>query len=237
MDLAAIFIVGLLGSAHCVGMCGGFVLALSHVHENRRRVLGRQALYFFGKTVTYVALGAVAGWLGRVAGAAMAGMQQALSIGVGVLLVVIGLGLLGVLQRFQGGWLTKPLYQLSMVMGRMLRQQSASAVVGLGMVNGLLPCGLVYGMLALAASTGHPAQGALTMAVFGLATIPALYAVGVAGTMVRPVWRTRLHRIGGILVILLGLLTIARGTSVFDVLLHQGHEGATHQHEHVEPTR
>ena len=87
------------------------------------------------------------------------------------------------------------------------------ALVALGMVNGLLPCGLVYGWLAAAATTGGAATGALTLAVFGLGTIPALALTGVLGGRLRPTSRLRMQRLAGVLVVLVGLLTVARGAS------------------------
>jgi sulfite exporter TauE/SafE len=86
---------------------------------------------------------------------------------------------------------------------------------GLGMLNGLLPCALVYGLLARAAATGNPLDGAVVMAVFGLGTVPALYATGWAGSFFRPARRLWLMRLGGVLVVALGLLTMARGTMAF----------------------
>ena len=128
------------------------------------------------------------------------------------------------------------LSRLPAVLGRLLKRRTHAATFGLGMVNGLLPCGLVYGVLALAAATGSPLRGALTMAVFGVATIPALYLLAMASFLMRPAWRMRLNRISGVLVIVLGLITILRGTPALDPIMHLFHTDHPDHHELVEPT-
>ena len=229
-ELFAVFLLGLVGSAHCAGMCGGFVVALAQMERGPRRLHANQALYYAGKTSAYALLGLVAGGLGATLGAAFASMQQALGLLLGLLLVVIGLGLAGVLRRLDGTRLWMRVPGLSRALGNLIARGGPFAVAGLGLLNGLLPCGLVYGVLALAAASGSAWQGALVMATFGLATIPALYLTSLAGFLARPAWRTRLSRMSGVFMIALGLLTMTRGTDVLDGLLHRGHETpAVHQ--------
>jgi len=223
-ELGAVFLIGLLGSAHCAGMCGGFVMAVTETAGSSQQRRLHQALYFLGKTATYAVLGALAGAFGHALGTLFTGMQNVLSITLGVFLVVIGLGLIGVVKRFEGLRFFSQLSGFSTALSWLLRRPRPASIFGLGLLNGLLPCGLVYGMLAMAAATGSPVQGALTMGVFGLATIPALYLVAIAGSLMRPVWRARFHLASGILVIVLGLITIARGVPG---LLPHGHDGAT----------
>lgn len=234
-DLALVFTIGLLGSAHCVGMCGGFVLTLGHFHAQPGRLQLHQALYFLGKTTTYAFFGAVAGGLGAAMGAALGGMQNVLAIMLGLVLVMLGLSLCGVLHRFEGFRRLAGARWISVALGRLMSRQSGASTFGLGLLNGVLPCGLVYAMLAKAATTGSIGGGALTLAVFGLATIPALYALSLAGFLMRPVWRARLNLVGGILVVLMGALTIVRGTPAA-TLLHSGHGPDASEHvEHHPP--
>ena len=237
-DLVAVFLIGLLGSAHCVGMCGGFVLAVAQGHGGARGAQVHQILYFLGKTLTYALFGAVAGGLGHVIGSVFSGVQDILSIVLGLFLVGIGLGLLGVLRRFEGPRFMARFRKLPAVIGSLLKRRTHAATFGLGMVNGLLPCGLVYGVLALAAATGGPLRGALTMAVFGAATIPALYLLAMASFLMRPAWRMRLNRVSGVLVVMLGLVTVLRGTPALDPIMHLFHnDHGPHpgHHEMVEP--
>lgn len=211
LDLAAVFAAGLLGSAHCVGMCGGFVVWLGA--GARREVAARQAAYFGGKTATYALFGALAGAFGASLADLFGAFGGVVSVGLGAAMVGLGLGLCGV------GWArgTAPggrlAARLSSVIARLLASPRRGALVALGMVNGLLPCGLVYGMLAVAATTGGAATGALTMAVFGLGTVPALALTGVLGGRLRPTSRRRMQQLAGVLVVAIGVLTVARGAS------------------------
>lgn len=220
LDLPLVFAIGLLGSAHCVGMCGGFVVALGHAQQGGPSIHVRQGLYFLGKTATYALFGAAAGAAGAAVGLALSGFQGLLSLALGLVLVVVGLSLTGVLRRlgfaeriagrFAGARM------LGQAVGRLVARGTPGATFGLGMLNGLLPCALVYGLLVRAAAAGTPLGGAVVMAVFGLGTIPALYLTGLAGTrLLSPTRRLWLNRIGGVLVVALGVLTIARGATAF----------------------
>jgi hypothetical protein len=218
IDFSLVFAAGFLGSAHCVGMCGGFVLAASKAPGRTAR-LTRQLLYFAGKTLTYTVLGATVGLAGETVGAAFAGVQDAISIGAGALMLVLGLHLLGVLGRLpaMGTLMHWPPFR---AVSRYLTQTcSAVGALGLGLLNGLLPCGLVYSLLAMAAAAGTMLGGALTMLVFGGATVPALFALAWIGDLLQPDWQHRLHRASGALVIVLGLITVLRGTPGMHLLM------------------
>ncbi|PAP75903.1 sulfite exporter TauE/SafE family protein [Rubrivirga marina] len=208
LDLAAVFLAGLLGSAHCVGMCGGFVALLGV--GGGPAVAARQAAYFAGKTATYAAFGTMAGAAGFALREAFAGLGGVVSVGLGVAMVLAGLAVCGVAWG-RSGLSGRLAARLSPIIGRLVGAGHPGALLALGMVNGLLPCGLVYGMLAVAASSGSAGRGALTMAVFGLATIPALALVGVLGGRLRPARRLTLQRLAGVLVVAMGALTLVRG--------------------------
>lgn len=227
-DLVLVFVIGLLSSVHCVGMCGGFVLAIAGMHDRARGLNVHQALYYTGKTFTYTLLGVLAGAFGSAAAALFSGFQDLLSVALGIALVLVGLSLAGVLRRIRPTSRLAQLNVIPRVLARLLKRPSHASTLGLGAMNGLLPCALVYGMLVKAASTGNILEAALTMAVFGISTVPALYMVAVTGFLARPVWRTRLSRAGGVLVVILGLMTIVRGTPVAGALLHSGHGNAVH---------
>lgn len=221
-EIPLIFAIGLLGSAHCVGMCGGFVLALSQGGGGSSWY--RLWLYFGGKTLTYTLFGVVAGAGGQVLLGMAAGVQTGISLALGLLLVLVGLGLLGLRIRMPGWTGVGEWLPLSRGLAGLLRQNTPWAYLGLGLLNGLLPCGLVYALLAKASVAGSAWAGGVTMAVFGLATIPALTLLGVGGHRLRPAWRYRLHQASGVLVILLGLLTLLRATPALDHIFHlMGH--------------
>ncbi len=219
--LVAALIAGLLGSAHCIGMCGGFVALLGVGSD--RPVAPRQAAYFLGKTLTYAAFGAVAGGAGLALRASVGAFGGAVGLGLGALMVVAGLAVCGVSvgpRRFSTGRLAS---RLGPVVGRLVASERRGALAALGAVNGLLPCGLVYGMLAVAATSGGAAMGALTMAVIGLATVPALAAVGAMGARLRPDRRVWMQRMAGVLVVVMGLLTVARSAGALTPAGHDRH--------------
>lgn len=229
-DLPLVLAIGLLGSAHCVGMCGGFVVALGHAQRGGPSIHVRQSLYFFGKTATYALFGAAAGAAGAAVGLALSGFQGLVSLGLGLVLVVVGLSLCGVLHRLGFAERIAGRFAGARVLGeavrRLVARGTAGATFGLGMLNGLLPCALVYGLLARAAATGSPLGGAAVMAVFGLGTIPALYLTGLFGNLVPPTRRLWLSRVGGVLVVALGVLTMARGATAFGLMDgHAAHAG------------
>lgn len=226
LDLSVVFLIGLLGSAHCVGMCGGFVALLGHTGAPGR-VRHRQAAYFAGKTTAYAVLGALAGIAGGAAGIALSGFQGVLSVALGIVLVLVGLGLCGVLRRLPGAGhvSSRVAARLGPTVRHLVQRDRPGALFGLGALNGLLPCGLVYGMLAKAATTGSAAGGALTLAVFGLGTVPALALVGTVGAFVPPARRLWLQRAGGVLVVALGILTIARTAAALALSVPVGSGG------------
>lgn len=217
-DFSLVFAAGFLGSAHCVGMCGGFVLAVG-TSPRRTVSLMRQVCYFVGKTLTYTALGAAVGFAGATVGSAFAGVQDAISIVAGALMLVLSLHLLGVLKRFKGIGTLMNWPPFRKVARSVMQQHTALGALGLGLLNGLLPCGLVYSLLAMAAATGTLLGGALTMLVFGIATVPALFAFAWIGHGLRPAWRHQLHRMSGVIVMVLGLITVLRGTPVMRILM------------------
>src|SRR5690606_34594939 len=103
---------------------------------------------------------------------------------------------------------------------RLVARGTPGATFGLGALNGLIPCGLVYALLVKAAATGSALGGAAVMATFGLATVPALYLTGLVGHWLPAPKRVWMTRLGGVLVVALGLLTLARGATALDLLTH-----------------
>jgi hypothetical protein len=216
----AIFLGGLAGSLHCVGMCGGFPLALGG--PGRTGNLRRQLLYNFGRLNTLVFIGAVSGGLGAalVAVGPVRTFERVLAIVAGAFMIVVGLEVLGLLAKVteRGALLAQA------TVGRMLsgvmRSSSPAAPLALGVFNAFLPCQLIYAFAARAASTASATEGMLTMLCFGLGTIPAMLSLGLARTLARPSVRAKLSLASGILIIAFGLITLLRG---FDMLPHGEH--------------
>lgn len=227
-EIIGAFVLGFFGSAHCVGMCGAFVMGIGGIARRSGNRAGTLAAYFAGKTLTYVFLGVIAGAVGSIAGSLLADFQAALSIMIGVLLVLVGVALFGFTRwNLPGGRLYAA---LSSRTARLMQRRGMLNMTGLGLLNGLLPCGLVYAALVLAAASGSVVSGGLAMGAFGLATVPALAVVGWSvGWLDRTGLRRYLPQVGAVLVIVMGVLAIARATPVMQ-LLH-GHQGHVETHE------
>ncbi len=240
-----VFLAGLAGSLHCIGMCGGFACALGADGRGRAATLGRHLLYNLGRVTTYCFLGAVLGHLGLLlvghAGEATVASlaQRALALVAGLLMVWAGLQFFGRFRRWSrpgtGGEL------LAQALRALLRSPGPGAPLALGVANGFLPCPLVYAFAAQAAASGGALPGLLTMAAFGVGTFPALLLMGGLGTWLRgrgalpgaaPVaavgrpgavegsWRLHGVRIAGAFLIALGLITFARGIVPLTAHLH-----------------
>ena len=209
MDLYAALVLGLVGGLHCAGMCGPLALALpGRDRSGAAYVLGRLA-YNLGRVVTYCGLGLIFGVVGKSFW--MAGVQRWASITLGLLLI-FGLFLSRKLA------LSKPVVllvqRLKLAMGGLLRRRSLVALGLLGLLNGLLPCGLVYVACAGAAATGGVVSGLEYMAVFGLGTVPVMFVISVSGKLMPTALWLRLVRVVPLSIILLAILLILRGMSL-----------------------
>lgn len=219
-------------SIHCVGMCGGFVAAVGGGGRTVRALCADQLLLQVGKAASYAFLGATAGLFGSalIESAGFAGASRGLAILAGLAIVLAGLTLLGVRRgssdRF-ARW-AAPLWGRVMQPLLALRPQGFPLVVGMAM--GFLPCPLVYAGLAAAAASGSPAVGAALLAGVALGTVPALTFVAFSGALLGSVARRRLALAGGLGLVLVGALTIARG--VFPAHDHSAPapSGAPHHH-------
>lgn len=220
--MLVLLIAGLLASWHCVGMCGGFVLALDRPGAFPWRRMAWQGLFHLGKTGTYVFLGALVGTLGGLWLHApwFAAARAFLAALAGLLMVVAGLQIAGWLKELPVGGLFGPGSAYDRAVRAVVNLRGPTAPVALGALAGFLPCPLVYAFLAAALERGGtlPAMG--VMATLGLATIPALCLVVLMGATLGPRGRARAVRAAGVVVILLGLVTVVRG--VFPEWLHGG---------------
>jgi sulfite exporter TauE/SafE len=183
IDLLGFLALGFLGGfGHCVGMCAPFVLLVSRRFAagdgGRVAALGAQAWYTAGRVTTYAVLGAAAGFVGGVVELAgsLVGLQRAAAVLAGSVLVVeavLGLAGAGPLARTRGGQLFA---RVSAVLGRRIPRHP----FGLGLLLGLLPCGLLYSALIAAVAKVGAAAGALALLAFGLGTAPALLGLSLA---------------------------------------------------------
>ena len=203
------FILGLAGSLHCIGMCGPIALALP-VPPDRSRI-GAALLYNLGRIFTYALLGSCVGFVGQLA--VFAGWQQYLSITCGVFVIVWLL----VPKNTVAGQFQFVSHLTSKLKGQFrffLQRHGMVSYSALGVLNGLLPCGLVYLALAAATAQGSFTQGAFYMALFGAGTFPAMFAVALAPSLFSVSWRANFRKYVQRLAIITGLLLIIRGMNL-----------------------
>ncbi len=209
--VVAAFGLGLAGSLHCVGMCGPLVLALPGGHSAKlsQKLLGRIS-YHLGRSVTYAGMGLFAGVLGKVI--QLNGLQQAVSILLGLLL----LATVFLNSSHVPTWITtRVTLPLQKSLARLLKRPGSRGLFEIGLMNGLLPCGLVYAALAGASLQEGALWGALYMFIFGLGTAPLLFALSLGGLRLsNPRWRPVLNRVIPGVTCLVAVLLILRGMAL-----------------------
>ena len=217
VNLLTIISIAFLGSfGHCIGMCGGIVVAYSTIKINPQSSKVSQSvahlLYSFGRVFTYSILGAIFGALGGVVTYSN-NANGALLIFAGVVMVLAGLSLMGkikFLTLIEHSFSSSSIYKN--VFKSVLNSKSNLSFFILGMLNGLLPCGFVYFFAITAASTADPLYGAMVMAIFGLSTIPAMFGLGFLTSLTSATsFRNMMMSLSSVAVILYGIYTIYAG--------------------------
>ena len=206
IQLWAAFILGLIGSLHCAGMCGPLALALPRVRDSGGSfVLGR-LLYNLGRIATYCAIGLVFGIVGS--SLALGGFQKWLSITLGAILILTMAGF-AFKPVHASGW--KIFAIIRRTFGSLLQKRSHPALFSLGVVNGFLPCGLVYVAAAGAAVAGSVIASIASMAAFGLGTLPIMLALPLLGGQLGFLSRLNARKLVPGMVALMGVLLVLRG--------------------------
>ncbi len=204
------FLIGLLGSFHCFGMCGPIALAIPVPRE--KRVIG-SILYNLGRSLTYVLLGVIFGGIGM--SFEILGFNKYLSIGVGVLmLLAIAIPQINkVLQNryYDSSWMR----WIKKKIGYFFKQRTFSATFSVGVLNGLIPCGLIYAAVAGSLVTSNVLDGAIFMFMFSLGTMPAMFSV-FAIPMFKKLSRFGFNKLIPVLMTFLALIFIYRGIT-FDI--------------------
>lgn len=204
--------LGILSSFHCVGMCGPLVLALPVGHLPRPWKIVAPLMYHAGRIGLYAALGLLFGLMGRRI--YMAGFQQFLSIGLGIMI------LFGVIRdrwgRNRNGSMIagKFLPDLRQWTLKLWKSPSKSKFIWLGMANALLPCGMVYLAIAVALSSGRTADAVVFMASFGAGTLPLLLGISYSGNFISLSFRVEIKKKIPLLIALTAILLILRGLNL-----------------------
>jgi len=217
INILTIISIAFLGSfGHCIGMCGGIVVAYSTIKINPKSSKVSQSvahlLYSFGRVLTYSILGAMFGALGGVV-LFSNNANGILLIVAGIAMILAGLSLMGkikFLTIIEHSFSSSTFYKNTFK--KVLHSKSNLSFFMLGMLNGLLPCGFVYFFAITAASTADPLYGAMVMAIFGMSTIPAMFGVGFLTSLASATsFRNMMMSLSSVAVILYGSFTIYSG--------------------------
>ena len=221
INILTIFSIAFVGSfGHCVGMCGGIVMAYSAKMIDPQATKISQGLahllYSFGRVSTYSILGALFGYLGGVITYSNTANGFML-VFAGFAMFLAGLSLLGKLKfltfiehSFSSSLLYKKTFH------KLLNTKSNVSFFALGMLNGLLPCGFVYFFAITAASTASPLYGAFVMFIFGVSTIPAMFSLGFLASLAKDTrFRALMMKIASLTVLFYGVFTIYKGLGYF----------------------
>ena len=204
------FILGLIGSFHCIGMCGPIAFILPVNKSSKVQTFMGTSLYHVGRLLAYGLIGALFGLLGK--SLYLAGFQQRLSILVGVIMIIVVIIPTRVLGKFR---LSRPFYiligKVKSKLGLYLNKSSGKALFLIGFFNGFLPCGLVYMAVLGSISTGELFNGSIYMVFFGLGTVPMMTGAVYLGNFLKVSVRNKIQKAIPIFVIIIGLLFVLRG--------------------------
>lgn len=201
---------GLLSSLHCVGMCGPIALMLPVNRENTALRIIQTLLYHLGRICSYATLGFVFGIFGK--GLFIAGLQQRLSIIIGILMILYVVLPKNDLEKIR--FLNPAFKIISKIknsLGKLLSNKSKTSFFTIGVLNGFLPCAMIYVALFGALATQDPIQGSFYMILFGLGTVPLMSFVVLISNKLTVATRNKILKLVPVLVIILGILFILRG--------------------------
>jgi sulfite exporter TauE/SafE len=208
--LVSALILGLLGSLHCVGMCGPIAFMLPVDRSNSFKKVSQIAVYHLGRLISYSIIGLIFGLVGK--SLYIFGIQQQLSIIIGVLMIIIVLLPHKIIGKYN---LSKPVYKLiskvKTSLGKALKKKTADTFLTIGFLNGFLPCGLVYMAVFGAVATGSLLEGSLYMVLFGLGTIPLMTSAIYLGKFLNSAVKQRIQKAIPVFVVAIGILFILRG--------------------------
>jgi sulfite exporter TauE/SafE len=212
MELWSAFVIGLVGSFHCIGMCGAIAFALPR-GDARWKFLGGRILYNLGRVATYTILGLFFGFVGQAV--SLAGFQQGLSIMVGILmLIIVVLPRTFTQKLLSAQWIAPSIARLKSGIGRLFGKGSMPSLFAIGLLNGLLPCGFVYVGIGGSLTTNSILGGAAYMALFGLGTLPTMLAASLATNFISLNLRNTVRRFLPVGMALLAVMFILRGMAL-----------------------
>lgn len=204
------FILGLISSLHCIGMCGPIAMMLPVDHKNPAKKTVQLLVYHLGRCTAYMTLGLVFGLLGK--GLFLAGFQQQLSIVIGILMIGFVLTPEKIFAQYN---FSKPVYKLisrvKILLGSKFKNKSFQSLFTIGLLNGYLPCGLVYVALFGAIAMQNAILGITYMLLYGLGTIPMMSMVVYFTDFLSTAARSKIQKIIPFVSVFIGFLFIIRG--------------------------
>lgn len=207
------FIFGLISSLHCIGMCGPIALMLPVDRTNKAKKVLQIISYHLGRLIAYGTIGLIFGILGK--GFYLAGLQQNLSLFIGVAMIVM---LLIPEKAFANYNFSKPIFKLiskvKSLLGSQFKNKSYKSLITIGLLNGFLPCGMVYVALFGAIAMQSATYGIYYMLLFGLGTVPMMSSVVYLNSLMSISFRNRIQKIIPIVGVIIGVLFILRGLGI-----------------------
>lgn len=208
--LYSAFILGLISSLHCIGMCGPIAMMLPVDHQNEAKKVTQIVTYHLGRLTAYTTIGLIFGLVGR--GFFLAGLQQNMSIFIGVTMIIVVLVPEKIFAKYN---FSKPVYKvISKVksnLGSQFKNKSYKSLFIIGLLNGFLPCGMVYVALFGAIAMQSAGFGALYMLLFGLGTMPLMTVVVYIRSLVKLPFRDKIQKAIPYVAVIIGVLFILRG--------------------------
>lgn len=204
------FSIGMVGSFHCVGMCGPLALALPLSNDSYAAKFWGSLIYNAGRVVTYSMFGFIFGLIGQTA--ALFNFQQWLSIGMGVLIIFFIIAPQKYkIQSTASGHTNAFFSSIRTRLAKLFKQKTSSSLFVIGLLNGLLPCGLVYMAIAGAIAAGDMGKSALFMAAFGLGTLPIMWSIAFFGNYIGVSLRQKIRKVYPFMMTLMACMLILRG--------------------------
>ena len=204
------FIFGLISSFHCIGMCGPIAMMLPVDHQNPVRKAFQISTYHLGRLSAYAIIGLIFGALGK--GFFLAGMQQHLSIAIGILMIVFIVVPERKLVQYN---FSKPIYNIiskvKSALGKQFKNKSYQSLFTIGLLNGFLPCGMVYVALFGAIAMQSVGYGMAYMILFGIGTLPLMSLVMYINSFITPNFRNKIQTVIPYVAVFIGCLFILRG--------------------------
>lgn len=213
MELWTAFTLGLFGSLHCAGMCGPIAMSLPYQDRSRFRTIANVLTYNFGRTFSYTIIGLIPGLLGL--GIFLSGYQSTLSIILGILLISIAVFSIQPERLvLKITWIKNFNTWLRTQFKKQFQKPGKSALLSIGLLNGFLPCGMVYVAVAGAFTQNTIPESMVYMLFFGLGTFPLMILLSFSGNWISPNIRRQLFKVAPVAIFLFGVLLLWRGFQI-----------------------